>query len=285
MKNPHLIRRTVDHILHKRYRYTTLALLLMLGMWLIRQAGEWEAQQLECNITRLPAEALPGAGPLRIAQISDLHNSPDLFRKGIDYLREKKPDLIVFTGDLVTADARFRRTRWAIDGFRELAAIAPTVAILGNHDYEKLEQVERVLQTAGIPLLRNQSLNWRTPSGSMLCIIGLGDWNEGDEQPWRCMSPNGRQDKPVLLLSHDPESRWLLRDYDWDLMLSGHTHGGQIGIPFTGICLSFRSSMPAGLYPFDGGRQVHVSRGVGSIFNMRFFCAPEINLIEIQPEN
>lgn len=284
MRNPHLIRRFTDHVIRNKYRYVTLALLIMLGKFCVVSIGEWEAGKLECNTLNLPAEVLPGAGPLRIALITDLHNAPNQMEAIVEALQQERPDLIIFGGDLVMADKRFRRTKWAINGFRKLAAIAPTYAVLGNHDYEKQEQVERVLTTAGVPLLRNKTVDWHTPSGHLLKITGLGDWNEGDEAPALCLKAAGEEAAPVLLVSHDPESRWLLRQYDWDLMLSGHTHGGQIGIPFTGKYLSFRSSMPAGIFDFEGKRRVFVSRGVGSILNMRFFCSPEINIISIGAE-
>ena len=281
MKNPHLIRRLTDHVIRNKYRYVTLILAALLCKCTAEITGGLWAGSLECNTTALPAEALPGTGPLRIALVTDLHNNPQQFGKVVELLRAAKPDLIVFGGDLVSAHERFMRTRWAVNGFRNLTEIAPTFAILGNHDYEKQEQVERVYATAGVTLLRNQAIDWRTPSGGNLRIVGLGDWNEGDEAPERCLPPAGQESTPVLLLSHDPESRWLLREYDWDLMLSGHNHGGQLGIPFTEQYLSFRSSMPAGLFDFEGGRRVLVSRGVGSILDMRFFCMPEVNIIEL----
>lgn len=281
MKNPHLIRRLTDHIIRNKYRYVTLILAAQLCKCTAEFTGGLWAGSLECNTTALPADALPGTGPLRIALVTDLHNNPQQFGKVVELLRAAKPDLIIFGGDLVMAHERFMRTRWAVNGFRNLTEIAPTFAVLGNHDYEKQEQVERVYATAGVTLLRNQAIDWRTPSGGTLRIVGLGDWNEGDEAPERCLPLAGQESTPVLVLSHDPESRWLLREYDWDLMLSGHTHGGQLGIPFTGQYLSFRSSMPAGLFEFEGGRRVMVSRGVGSILNMRFFCMPEVNIIEL----
>ena len=61
--------------------------------------------------------------------------------------------------------------------------------------------------------------------------------------------------------------------------------GGQLGIPFTDTYLSFRSSMPAGLFDFEGGRRIFVSRGIGSILNMRFFCAPEINILRLEDKH
>lgn len=267
-----------------RLRFWFLLLIALICWQGIKFYGEWSTEQLECNHIQLPQEALRGAGPLRIAFFSDLHNNPQLFEKAIEHIAAAKPDLILFGGDLVTAEERFRRTKWAVNGFRKLRSIAPTYAILGNHDYEKQEQVERVLATAGISLLRNQAIDWTTPTGSTLRIIGLGDWNEADDAPATCMRPAGQEPHPVLLLSHDPESRWHLRRYDWDIMLSGHTHGGQIGNPFTGQYISLRSSTPAGLFDFESQRRIIVTRGVGAIFNMRFFCPPEVNIIEVNNE-
>lgn len=267
----------------KKSRTRLLVLLVLLALCYAgaKLFGSWGAAQLECNRVQLPAGSLPGAGPLRIVVLSDVHNDPLLLNECIKHISAAQPDLIILAGDYVTANERFMRTRWVVSGLRRLRSMAPTFAILGNHDYEKLEQVERVFATAGVPILRNRALDWATPSGGTLRIIGLGDWNEGDEAPATCMLPTGQEQHPVLLLSHDPESRWLLRDYDWDLMLSGHTHGGQIGNPFTGEFISFRSSMPAGLFDFEGGRRVFVTRGVGSILSMRFFCNPELNILEV----
>ena len=269
----------------KKIRHYLLLLLLLAFICGIggKYFGEHSARQLQCNHVQLPAGTLPGAGSLKIAFFSDVHNNPELLKQAVEYIEAAKPDLIIFGGDFIMVNDRFMRTRWAVEGLRKLRSIAPTFAILGNQDYEHLEQVQRVFDTAGVPILRNQAVNWTTPGGSTLRIIGLGDWNEGDEAPATCMQPAGQESAPVLLLSHDPESRWLLRRYDWDLMLSGHNHGGQISNPITGEYISFRSSMPAGLFDFEENRRVFVTRGVGSILDMRFFCPPEVNIIEIQP--
>lgn len=277
MKRPHPIKWLRRH--RKKLLYTFAVAAVLCG-WGGCRFGEYSAKQLQCNSITLPPGTLPGAGALKIAFFSDVHNNPALFDQVVDMIIKAQPDLIIFGGDLVTAEHRFRRTRWAVEGFRRLADTAPCYAILGNHDYEKLEQVERVFSTAGVQILRNNSVDWNTPSGSMLRIVGLGDYNEGDEAPARCMKVQNEETAPVLLLSHDPESRWLLQQFDWDFMLSGHTHGGQIGNPFTGKAISFRSSMPAGLFEFEGHRHVFVNRGVGAIFNMRFFCPPEVSIIE-----
>lgn len=277
MKRPHPIKWFRRQ--SRKVKYTLLAIAVLCG-WGIQQFGVYSAQQLQCNTYALPPDTLPGVGPLRIAFFSDIHGNQELFECVVDKIVKAKPDLIIFGGDLATATERFRRTRWAIEGFRHLAKTAPCFAVFGNHDYEKQEQVERVLGTAGVSLLRNEARNWVTPSGTTLRIVGLGDYNEGDESPRLCLKKNGEETGAVLLISHDPESRWLIQNYGWDIMLSGHTHGGQIGNPFTGKSISFRSSMPAGLFEFTGNRHVFVTRGVGAIFNMRYFCPPEVCIIE-----
>ncbi len=260
--------------------FVLLLVLAVLGFIVCRWYGEWSAEQLEFNHVHLPQEALPGAGALTIALISDVHNDRELMERCVEQVEKEKPDLIIFAGDLALASERFTRTRWVVRALHRLKAVAPTYGILGNQDYESLVQVERLFATAGVELLRNEALDWRTPGGVTLRIVGLGDWNEGDEAPKRCLYPQGKAATPVLLLSHDPESRHLLQGYAWNLMLSGHTHGGQLGIPFTKKPICFRSDMPAGYY-FEKGRHHFVTRGVGSIYDMRFFCPPEMVFLHV----
>lgn len=275
------VSRIVSHIRkHKRF-WASACVAMLLSMCCVKHFGNLGASTIEKEAISVTGETINAMGPLKIAFIADIHNNAGLFEQAIVIIEQEKPDLIIFGGDLILTNERFMRTKWAVNGFKRLQAIAPVYAVLGNQDYEKLTDVERVLSTAGVTLLRNNAVEWTTPAGKEIMIVGLGDYNEGDEAPGQCLSPQGIENKPVLLLSHDPESRWLLREYDWDFMLSGHTHGGQLGIPFTGKCISFRSSMPAGLYDFDGGRMIYVTRGIGAILGMRFFCTPEVTIINI----
>ncbi|MBT9450848.1 phosphodiesterase YaeI [Akkermansia glycaniphila] len=267
-----------------RRRFLTAGLLAAAGT---ASYGWWEADRLECNVIRLPKGLLPGIPRLRILHLSDMHDDVAMLRRAIDKGIEAKPDFAAFTGDLVTSFTRLARTRSYIEPLKYLAERIPCYACYGNHDMEKLESVERIFQTAGIRILRNESALWTAPDGRTLRIAGIGDWTEGDEDPGKCLQPlsDGTPPQPVIVLSHNPESRFALEDYYWNLMLCGHTHGGQIGIPFTGKYLSFRGDMVAGLYPFDGkcdNRQVFVTRGVGNIGGMRFFCPPEVDILEYE---
>ncbi len=269
----------------KRKLFWFFVLFCVLCVYGVKYYGQWEASQLETSYLELPAEELAPAGMMRIAFLADIHENRELFADAVEEIAAAKPDLIVFGGDLVMVGARMKRTRQLIAMFKDLAEIAPTYAILGNQDMERLPEVSRVLDEAGIRTLRNERLDWKTPSGSTLTIIGLGEWNEGDMKPELCMQAVDTEKHPVLLLSHDPESRHHLRNYDWDLMLAGHTHGGQLGNPMTGEYISFRSDMPAGLYYDEENpkKRIFVTRGIGSIMGMRFFCRPELNIIDILP--
>lgn len=243
--------------------------------------GTWDAYHLETNTLTLPPNTLPDVDGLRILHFSDLHNNRTLLREVVQNISALKPDFIFFTGDLITDIERLGRTRELINLLKTLAETAPSFAILGNHDVGKISEVSRIYSSADMRLLRNEAVDLTTPNGKSLRLIGLGDWTEGDEHPELCMQPRSASNRPpVLLLSHNPESRHALKNYAWDLMLAGHTHGGQIGNPFTGKPLSLRSDMAGGLYEEDG-RRIFVSRGVGNIGGLRFFCPPEINLLII----
>ncbi len=278
-----LSRRLLRHLGRQLHRYALLLLMGLAALWAITAWGERTANRLAITRHHLPQSVLPGAGPLRIALISDIHDNRQLLRRCVEQVEKERPDLIVLGGDLVMVSKRFKRTRGMVELLRRLQAVAPTYAVLGNHDYEMQAQVERVLATAGVRLLRNEALDRQTPSGHPLRLVGLGDWNEGDECPAACLPPRGQEGAPILLLSHDPESRHLLQDYGWQLMLSGHTHGGQLGNPFTGRAICLRSDMPAGHYA-ENGRHHVVSRGVGSIMGMRFFSKPELVFISVGEE-
>lgn len=284
MKKPDLIHRIGAHLRRHLRFYVSATAAICLAYCCVTKFGAWGASSISKENITITAPSLDEMGPLKIAFFSDIHNDEALLKDTIDILKTEKPDLVIFGGDLVYVPARFTRTKWAVNGFRELCNIAPTYAILGNHDYEKQEQVERVFLSAGVKLLRNEAIDWTTPTGKVIRIVGLGDHNEGDEEPAKCMAAKGEEDKPVLLLAHDPESRKNLGDYEWDLMLAGHTHGGQLRIPFTDNYISFRSEMPAGLFDYENGRKIYVTRGTGAILGMRFFCTPEVSIITIGRE-
>lgn len=219
--------------------------------------------------------------------LSDVHTNLPLLEKAAAMAEQARPDMIVFLGDLYTDFLRATHAGDYITQMKRLSSIAPAYACLGNHDMALVDNVERILKEGGFTLLRNSAAFVTIPrlGNAEFKLVGLGDLREGDFFPDRCMSPRELGEEsvmPTIVLSHNPKGRELLGGYHWNLMLSGHTHGGQIKLPFfsTPLLTSEGETMYSGFHPYED-KQVFVTRGIGYIGPGRFNCPPEINLITI----
>lgn len=247
----------------------------------------WEANTLTLHEETAPSGCLSPLSGLRILILSDIHSNLLLLEDAVELARQTKPDLIVFLGDLYTDYQRATHAGDYMEQLKKLSSIAPAYACLGNHDMDRIPTVERVLKEGGFTLLRNTAVFLTLPRlGDVeFKLVGLGDMREGDCFPEKCMTPqdfSGDKPTPTIVLCHNPRGRELLNRYQWDLMLSGHTHGGQIILPFTSTPLRQEEgeTMTSGFHPFDQ-RQIFITRGIGSLGPGRFNCPPEINLITI----
>jgi predicted MPP superfamily phosphohydrolase len=242
---------------------------------------------------------LPGLSPgarIRVLQLSDLHVSPfvpfSVIEQAIDIGLAARPDVICLTGDFITDAAAFDERRYT-ESLARLASSAPTFACLGNHDggswtlsiggFSDSSVIRRVLASSGVMLLHNES---RTMSvrGNTLQLAGLGDiWNR-EADPDAAFA-NTDANLPTLLLAHNPDAKDIAAGYPWQVMLAGHTHGGQILVPVVGtrfVAIKDKRFV-AGLRKWRG-RQVYVTRGVGSLGGIRFNCRPEVTLLELTGE-
>lgn len=235
-----------------------------------------------------------GSGtPLRILHLSDLHASRvvslDFIASAVRKAVALQPDLICVTGDFIT------RGYAELDGYAEvlrgLSAAAPTFACLGNHDggiwaarrrgYATTHRVRELLERAGITLLHNATQTLKVRERAVT-LVGLGDMWAGELQPALAFEGLDDGDAARVVLAHNPDAREALRPYAWDLLLCGHTHGGQVKLPFIGpLLLPVRDRRFAeGLLRWEG-RWVYVTRGVGNLHGIRFNCPPEIALLTI----
>ncbi|MEM8559097.1 MAG: phosphodiesterase YaeI [Bacteroidota bacterium] len=189
------------------------------------------------------AVALPHLrDPIRLLHLSDFHEEEigsSAVARAVDLALEANPDLICLTGDFFSRSILDRDAYVA--QLRRLQDAAPTFAIAGNHDggtwvarrggLPTLGPLRALLDDAGVSFLHNR----HTVLGVRdrpLALVGVGDLWARDIDP---VAFDGlASDLPTVLLSHNPDSKTYLRDYRWDLMLSGHTHGGQLRIPLTG---------------------------------------------------
>jgi uncharacterized protein len=234
-----------------------------------------------------------GGAPVRVLHLSDFHAS---WCVSLEYIDEAiacglrlKPDLICVTGDFITG------TYGDFDGYRkvleQLPAAAPTFAILGNHDgglwsryhhgYADTSRVRQLLATSGIELLHNQSTAI-TVRNRPVYLAGLGDCYAAEAEPERAFASAPPQNAVRIVLSHNPDTKVMLQPHAWDLMLSGHTHGGQLWLPLVGAPFApvEDKRFIAGLYRWDN-RWLHITKGVGNVNGLRFNCRPEVSLLTI----
>jgi predicted MPP superfamily phosphohydrolase len=221
-------------------------------------------------------------GPLTVALLSDIHFDPlyetDYLEQVVTCTNQLAPDLILYAGDFVSrSDQRLTDLGNIL---RQGNARMGSFAVLGNHDHwVGAERVEAALASAGIAVLRNQSVP--LPGRENWYLTGLESYWAG--------APNTTSlaDTPAaarhLLLVHEPDSFDLLTDSRIALQLSGHTHGGQVRVPFAGAIVlpSWGKNYQAGLYG-QAGRQLYVNRGIGTVGkHYRVNCRPEITLLTL----
>lgn len=247
-----------------------------------------EPRWLETTHTRIHLRRLPSElEGLRIALLSDFHAGGALsLRRAEEAARRamaERPDLVALTGDFVSTDpAVYPRVFDALSG---LEAPLGVYAVPGNHDYVAgirhwRDEVER---RPGIVDLTNRGLLMDVGS-ARLCLAGVDDFYEGRPRLDFLPPPDARD--LTLLLAHGPDqAEWLRRGDDAvDLVLSGHTHGGQVRLPFLGAPIN--SAKNPDLYE-EGLRrrpwtQVYTTRGIGTAhLPVRFGARPEVAILEL----
>jgi hypothetical protein len=247
--------------------------------------------QIEIALERLPA-VWDG---LRVVQLSDFHYDAYFsvvpIRKAISVVNALRPDLVVLTGDFVTAQTFGRdhdqSSADVIDPCASLLAQLQSplgsLAVLGNHDViSDHERIVRALETRGIPVLRNRSTAFAR-AGARLWFAGTDDVLEGHANlplTLQGIPP----EEPVILLAHEPDFAVHAARFPVDLQLSGHSHGGQIRIPLLGaqVLPPLARRYPWGLHRI-GGLTLYTNVGIGTIaLPVRFLCPPEITLITLR---
>jgi uncharacterized protein len=270
-------------------------------LWGFGNKYRYKTERVKLSFDTLPA-AFKG---MKIVHISDIHSGSftdkKAVEKGVQKILDEKPDLILFTGDLVNDHADEMHEYKEV--FARLKAPFGVFSSLGNHDYgdyrqwssekEKADNLARLKQThadMGWRLLMNEHLPLEK-NGEQIGILGIENWSaKGNFTKYGKMADAhaGSEKYPFkILLSHDP-SHWeaeVREKYtDVDLMLSGHTHGMQFGVEIPGFRWSpvqYVYKQWAGLYEKDN-QKLYVNRGFGFIgYPGRVGILPEITVIEL----
>ena len=242
--------------------------------------------------------------PVEILFISDIqignYKKTAWVEKIVKKAEVANPDLILLGGDLIDNEGTFEDESQYLEPLQQLAGKYPIYAVLGNHEYgigsktrtnknrqtgDRSSELLARFQKIGIPVLKNQ-LTCPTISNQTVCIFGADDvWNQ--QLDFTELKNYSNQEIPLIFLTHNPDGvlYWPMAGVKPDVVLAGHTHGGQIWLPFYG---------PLGLTDVDLGTKyyrglnywneipIYTSVGAGeSAAPIRFWVAPEINKITL----
>lgn len=253
--------------------------------WYARRVHPFRPRIEEIEIPLPPGAArLDG---LRIAFVTDTHVGPhfpaEALEPAIALVEAIEPDLVLFGGDYISESPRFLAR--SVAQLDRMAAFARhgAFAILGNHDAANVvTRVEDAFAASSIRLLRNEAVRVDVRGGP-LWIAGVDEGLLGDPDVAATFAsiPAG---EPAIALWHEPDYAEAVAPFHPLLMLSGHTHGGQVRLPFIGpLALPLAGHRyPSGRYTVRG-MPLYVSRGIG-IYRppVRFNCPPEVTFIRLR---
>jgi predicted MPP superfamily phosphohydrolase len=241
----------------------------------------YEITEREIFIQNLPA-SFDG---FRITQLSDVHHSRLVslseVRRVVELTQAAGGDLIALTGDFTTHGRRFVEP--CVELIRTLTAPAGVWAVLGNHDHATGPRATTLaLERAGIPVLSNlwTEIEWR---GERLPLVGVDDWSWGALDFERAHKGLDTR-RPSILLSHQPRILDMEPALKHQMILAGHTHGGQIRMPLIGAPVRFTEEFKyvSGLFQREG-TQMFVTRGTGVVgLPLRIGAPPEISVIKLR---
>ena len=244
----------------------------------------YERHHVAVTRATIPVSGLPPAhAGLRIGFISDFHRSDtvpeEMIAKAVALVTAERPDLIVLGGDYVTwgGGANRRYVQPAADALASLTAPHGVFAVLGNHDDD--HDMPAALAAKHFAVLRDARTRV-TIKGEAVDLVGIRFWTRKVPDITRALrgaSPN------TILIAHTPRRLIEAAALSVPLMLSGHTHGGQIVLPGLGAVAAREFPVIAGAARREN-TAVFVTRGVGTVYvPVRINCPPEVAILTLQP--
>jgi predicted MPP superfamily phosphohydrolase len=222
----------------------------------------------------------PALAGLRIGFLTDIHRSRFVSHEDVEHavaaLMNERPDLIVLGGDYVSWGNRAYVAPSA-DALAPLSAPHGIFGILGNHDDD--HEVPAALARNGVSMLKDARTRVRIRN-EPIDLVGIRFWTKRQGN----IAALVRDSAPAtILLAHDPRRLIEASALNIPLVLSGHTHGGQVVLPVVGAIAAQKFPVVAGIGRRDR-TTMFVSRGVGTVYvPVRFNCPPEVALLTIQP--
>ena len=297
----------------KRLTKILVGLLVLLLVWGVVEPYLIDEEPFVVEVPRLPA----AWENRKVVQLSDwqvgmwLDNELTV-RRIISRLLEERPALVLLTGDFIYKSQGLPRA--SLQKVEELIAPLgeagiPVYAVLGNHDYgvgspgqppveERAEAVRQVLQEAGVDVLKNEAVPLPVPAGTPdtlqdaepLHLVGIGSHWAGMDDPAKAVAELP-DEAPRLVMMHHPDSFAGLPALAAPFAVAGHTHGGQVSLPFTPRW-TWLTYVKADRIHADGwitrrygadGNRLYVNRGIGfSVLPLRIHCQPELTMFTLR---
>lgn len=267
-----------------------IGVIILVGVWV--DARMIEPTRLTIQSIKLTSKQIKE--PIRVVQLADIHlgnyYKGKKLEKAISKVNALQPDFIILSGDLVDDNRTFNGTTEAIACLSRLQANYGKFAVFGNHDYayEGDSRYRLMMKESNFNLLVNTCKQVVLPKGSKINLIGLDDCISGNTNIELAFEESNEEDYNILI-AHEPDIARDVVDRPIDLQLSGHSHGGQIRIPFIGAFYTpkYSKAYIKGLYTFEENprMKLYVSSGIGTtILPYRFMNPPEIVMIDIIPD-
>ncbi|MGM0169634.1 hypothetical protein IGI39_003950 [Enterococcus sp. AZ135] len=263
---------------------------ILLGIVLVLLLIPLYAFKIEPNLAvvhriRLGDKSKPEA--LNVLQLSDIQVSESYTTKRLDQVirkvNQENPDIIVFTGDLFDNYTQYNHEQEIIERLGELKATIGKYAVWGNHDYGggAARIYERVMNAANFEVLKNAGETISLANGKKVFIGGLDDSLLGAPSIEETLSYRQRYDYSVLL-THEPDVADGFIGTNTQLVLAGHSHGGQIRLPFYEVKNVLAKKYTRGLYELSDHTKLYVNTGLGTTsIHARLGVPPEISVFQL----
>ncbi|PHV69508.1 hypothetical protein CS063_15405 [Sporanaerobium hydrogeniformans] len=225
---------------------------------------------------------------LRIVQFSDVHlgeyySIQDLV-KLVDQINKCSPDLVLFTGDLLDEGGKYREGEQVGRLLKEIKATYGKFAVYGNHDHgaNGSKLYKQIIEEGGFTLLKNNDVLITLPSEERIRIMGIDDHSLGNPDIKSAVRQIKKEEYNIFM-SHAPDCADEVKAYPVDLQVAGHSHGGQVALPFLGPPFTppYARKYIKGLYTFEANPRMtlYVNRGIGgSQLPYRLMNIPEVTL-------
>jgi uncharacterized protein len=245
----------------------------------LAEANSISVENIKIKLKRLPKE-LDG---FRLVHLSDIHHSPftslEHISRVVEVSNRLKPDMFVLTGDYVSHETEYIAP--VAEVLAQLKAEHGIYACLGNHDHwTDAGLVTHLFRGEGINLLINEGFRFQARD-TKFWLAGVDDLMVGKTDV-RAALEGSKENEFKLLLAHNPQIVRRAARYGVDLMLSGHTHGGQVKIRDEEKRILPRRKLSSGLHRRQN-TQIYITRGIGTVVvPIRYQCPPEVSLIELR---